>query len=237
MRTGSNAAHDDRLADGMRQQRALIAEAESDGAEQHGWKAGFGAPAARERFELDAPLVGALLDRTRLNPGVAVPIGTWRDARAEAEIAVLMGADVAGDATGAEAISAVAALAPAIELVDLHPAPESPSEALAGNIFHRHWITGAFTDVTGEWDVSDLVADIAAMGADLGPVDDVAALTGDAGETLAEIARIGARQGRGLRRGDVVILGAIVPPVPVAAGGDFRFALSGHAPIAVELTD
>lgn len=236
MRPGSNAAHDDRLDDGMREQRALIAAAEARGAAQYGWKAGFGAPAARERFALDAPLVGALLDGTRLDPGAVVPIGAWHDPRAEAEVAVLLGADVASDATPAQALASVAGFAPAIELIDLHPAPGTPAEALAGNLFHRHWITGEFAELPPGGDLSGLVAEVSTMGVDLAPVRDVEALTGRAADTLVEVARIGARGGRGLLRGDVVILGSVVPPAAIAAGGSFRFTLSGHPAIAVRLT-
>jgi len=237
MRPNGNAAHDDRLDAGMVQQRALLATLEAEGARQAGWKAGFGSTAWRERFGLDAPLVGFLLDRTQLESGAEVAIGAWRDPKAEAEIAVLLGADVPGDATPEQAIAAVESLAPAIELVDSHPAPEQPTEALAVNVFHRHWIVGAFTPAPSGGDLSGLVGEVVVAGEVIGPVDDVEATTGRAADTLAEVARIGARHGRALRTGDVVILGSIVPPVPVAAGSDFRFTLSGHDPVEVSLVD
>lgn len=236
MRSRSNAAHDDRLDDGMREQRALVAAREASGASQCGWKAGFGAPAARERFALDAPLVGALLDRTRLDPGSVVPIGTWRDPRAEAEIAVLLGADVAPGASSEQAWASVAGLAPAIELVDLPPAPDTPAAALAGNLFHRHWITGSFEGPPAGPGLSGLVAEVHVMGGEPGRIDDVEALTGSAAETLLEIARIGERHGRGLLQGDIVILGAVLPPAPIGAAGSFCFTLSGHPTISVDLT-
>jgi 2-keto-4-pentenoate hydratase len=236
MRARGNAAHDERLDDGMRTQRGLVVAAEQQGAEQTGWKAGMGGSPWRERFALDAPLIGALLDRTRLQPGSEVAIGTWHDARAEAEIAVMLGADVPPDATPEQAMAAVSALTAAIELADVHPLPKTPSEALSGNIFHRHWIVGAFLERPIGHTLSGLVADITAMGEDLDPVHDVEAATGPAAETLAEVARIGARHGRMLRRGDVVILGALVPPVRIAPGGIFRHSLRGYDTIEVRFT-
>ena len=221
----------------MLEQRALIARAAAAGATQTGWKVGFGAPAARRRFALEGPLVGALLDSTRLDPGTIVPIGSWRDARAEAELAVLLGEDLDGDVTPTFALRSVVALAPAIELVDVDPAPESPSEALSGNVFHRYWTTGDFVELPPDRALSDLVAHISSMGTHLEPVHDVEELTGSAADTLAEVARIGARQGRGVVRGDVVILGSIAAPSPIRAGGDFRFTLSGHRTIALNFTD
>lgn len=237
MRARSNAAHDERLDEGMQQQRELVAAAEAEGAAQAGWKAGFGAAAARKRFGLEAPLVGALLDRTRLDPGAVVPIGAWEDPRAEAELAVLLGEDVDGDATPERAIASVVALAPAIELVDPYPPPESPRDALAGNVFHRHWITGEFFRLSADLDLSDLSAKIRAMGEDLGTVRDLQAMTGNAAEVLAEVGRIGSRHGRPLLRGDIVILGSVLPPTSVRAGGSFRFTLSGCRPIEVGFSD
>jgi 2-keto-4-pentenoate hydratase len=232
-----NAAHDDRLDEGMQQQRELLLAAEAEGAVRAGWKAGFGASTWRETFALDAPLVGFLLDRTLLPAGAAVPVGSWTAPRAEAELAMRLGGDVAGDASADQALAAVEALAPAIELVDLSPAPTDPSSVLSGNIYHRHWITGTFAPMPADGDISALVAEVTAMGEAMDPIVDVQAATGRAGEVLAEVARIAARHSRGLRAGDVVILGSIVPPTPVGPGGTFRYLLSGHAPLEVTLTD
>jgi 2-oxo-3-hexenedioate decarboxylase len=232
-----NADHDRRLDPGHAMQRSVIAAAEREGAQQVGWKAGFGAPSWRERFDLDAPLVGVLLDRTELTDGMVVSIGSWSEARAEAEVAVRLGHDLPAAATPEQAIAAVVAIAPAIELVDVSPAPEGPSEALAGNIFHRHWMTGAFLPVRGANGFDDLAGDVLAMGTQLGPVTDLEAATGSVAETLSEVARIGARSGRGLQSGDVVILGSITPPIPIAPGGGCRFTLRGHAPIEVRFSD
>lgn len=231
-----NTAHDARLHEGFRQQRTHVAVAESEGAVQSGWKAGFGAPLWQERLALHAPLVGTLLDRTRRDPGCTIAIGTWQDARAEAELAVLLGEDVPPEASPQQARAAVAAVAPAIELVDLSTPPTSPSEALATNLYHRFWLTGTFTELAPGAALSDLAAHVRAMDVDSGPLDDLEALTGRAGDTLAEIARLGAQHGRGLERDDIVLLGSIIPPVAVQPGGSMRYTLGNAQPIEVLFT-
>jgi 2-keto-4-pentenoate hydratase len=237
MATTDNAAHDDRLDAGMLAQAGLLARSEEDGAVQAGWKAGFGTAAWREAFGLDAPLVGFLLDTTRIASGAEVGIGDWTTPRAEAEIAVRLGADVSGDADPASALAAVDAIAPAIELVDISPAPEDPNGVLSGNIFHRLWLTGEFDTARAGGRLDGLVGEVSVMGETLPSVTDVQAATGRAGEVLAEVARMAARHGRGLRAGDIVILGSIVPPAAIAAGGSFRYTLSGFTTIAANLTD
>jgi 2-keto-4-pentenoate hydratase len=237
MTATDNAAHDDRLDAGMRSQSELLARSEGDGAVQAGWKAGFGTAVWRETFGLDAPLIGFLLDTTRIASGAEVGIGDWTTPRAEAELAVRLGSDVAGDADPASALAAVDALAPAIELVDICPAPEDPSGVLSGNIFHRLWLTGEFDTARAGGRLEGLVGEVSVMGETLPLVTDVQAATGRAGEVLSEVARMAARHGRGLRAGDIVILGSIVPPAAIAPGGSFRYELSGFAAIEADLTD
>jgi 2-oxo-3-hexenedioate decarboxylase len=232
-----NAAHDDRLDAGMRSQSELLARSESDGSVQAGWKAGFGTSTWKETFGLDAALVGFLLDTTRIVSGAEVAVSGWTNPRAEAELALRLGADVPGDAGPADALAAVDAVAPAIELVDIAPAPESPTDALEGNIFHRWWLTGAFDTARAGGRLEGLVGRVDVMGETLPEVTDVEAATGPAGEVLAEVARIAARHGRGLRAGDIVIVGSIVPPAAIGPGGTFCYELSGYDPIEAVLTD
>lgn len=229
-----NSAHDHRLDPGMASQTERLRDAESNGARQIGWKAGFGTTTWRERFGLTAPLIGFLLDTSRSQPDAHVPIGAFVSPYGEAEIAMRIGKDLPGDASPGQALAAVDAIAPAIELIDLDPLPTDPDKALTGNIFHRHWITGAFDTARAGGDFSGLTGHVTIMGKTLTPVTDLEALTGSASEVLAEVARMAARHGRGLRASDIVILGSIVPPAAIAPRGKMHYVL-GDAP-ALEVT-
>lgn len=236
MQPTGNAPHDERLDPGMATQMELLRTARAEGAEQAGWKAGLGTTTWQATLGTDAALVGFLLDRTRIADGAVVPVGTWSDARAEAEIAFRFDREVAGDASPEEVMAAVDAIGPAIELVDIHPAPEDPASALAGNLYHRAWLIGDLVPMDA--DVLDgYVGRVTAMGEALDPVDDVQSATGAADGVLTEIARIAARHGRGVRAGDLVLLGAIRPPSAIGPGGSYHFELSGHRPIEVSFSD
>lgn len=236
MTRGDDDAVDPRLAAGMRRQQELVEGLEGAGAQRMGWKAGLGSPAARERLGLSAPLVGTLLDTTRVESGATVDIAAWTAPVAEAEIAVRLAVDVPGTASATQALGSVGAFAPAIELVDLAPPPREPTSVLAGNIYHRNWITGAFVEVP--------VGTLRLAGRDItvedgdGPVrtDDPEALTGTVGSVLVEVARMAERVGPGLRAGDVVLLGAVVPPRPAAPGGSFSVVLDGAGTVAVRFS-
>ena len=233
MDTGADPL-DARLAAGIVRQQALLQDATAGGATVLGWKAGLGAPTMRTSLGLAAPLVGFLFDTSRLRSGATVDVTPWTAPRAEAEIAVRLDADVPDGASETEAIAAVAALAPAIELVDLSPPPLDPTEVLAGNIYHRAWLIGPFAPVGGTLTLEDRSLTVTMPDGRTVVVEALEALTGTAGAVLAEVARMAGRIGRGLRADDVVMLGSVVPPHPVAPGEALAVAL-GDATVEVSL--
>jgi 2-keto-4-pentenoate hydratase len=207
---------DDRIRAGMREQLAVRDERVAAGERQIGWKVGFGAPAAKTALEIDRPLVGYLMEAGRLADGAEVPIGGWTKPMLEAEIAVLMARDVAGDASWADVRAAIGGLAAAIELADVDVPPTDVRAILAGNIFHRHVLFGPVdpSRSTGEGIGARVLID----GAEIAATDDPAALTGELVEVVRLTAESLAACGERLRAGEVVITGSALPPQPVAAG-------------------
>ena len=137
---------DPRIARGTARMLVLREQTIADGAEPLGWKAGFGAPAALAKLEIDRPLVG-FLTRDRLLPsGATVSVADWANPMFEAEVAAHLSADIGPGATPAEALAAVGGWSVAIELADVSPPPSDIEEILAGNIFHRHVLLGPVVD-------------------------------------------------------------------------------------------
>lgn len=214
---------DPRVAEGMREQLASRQARLRAGERPLGWKVGFGSPGALERLSLDRPLVGFLTDAGLLNDGADVPLAGWTAPTLEAEIAVRLGADVPGDASRAAVRAAVGGIAPAIELADVHPPPADVARILAGNIFHRHVVLGDF-DSTRR-DATGVTGRVLRNGLEIAATAEPAALTGDLLEVVRSAAKALAACGEALRAGEVVITGAVVPPIRVAPGERFRFEL------------
>lgn len=202
------------MARGTARMLALREQTIAEGAEPLGWKAGFGAPAALAKLEIDRPLVG-FLTRDRLLPsGATVSVADWANPMFEAEVAAHLAADIGPGATPAEALAAVGGWSVAIELADVSPPPNDIEEILAGNTFHRHVLLGP---VEGSLS-SPLSFSVLKNGEEVAATSDPEALTGELGVVLASMADTLYACGAGLRAGDVVITGSVVPPIAVVDG-------------------
>ena len=90
-------------------------------------------------------MVGYLTDRTELRSAATVAIGGWTRPMIEAELAVqLRGPLSVGDDAG-EAAAVIAGVSLAIEVVDVSIPLHHTEDVLAGDIFHRHFVTGGFS--------------------------------------------------------------------------------------------
>lgn len=217
----------DRLAPGLlAQQLKLHAELDS-GEEQAGWKLGFGSPTAKTNLELSAPLTGYLLASARVESGSHVSVAGWTKPIAEAEVAVRMCRDVAADASVDEVIAAIGAFLPAIELADADLPFTDPVPILAGDIFQRHYVLGA--PVTQGWgDGPEALSGLVLVHEAQHSVSDTQELTGRVVDNLVHLAHVAQEYGRGLRADDIVLLGSVIPPVPLVAGDSFTFELSNQ---------
>jgi len=202
-----------RIQLGMRAQLAARRQLLDAGAAPIGWKIGFGAPAAMAKLGIAAPLVGYMTDRSLVASGAAVSLSGWAKPLAETEIAVHMGRDLAGDAGPSEAVSAIAALGPAIELADLDRPPEDPQTILSGNIYHRHVILGPRDTARAGARLDEWSGRVARNGAETARVNDLEANTGNILDLVLHVAATLSAFGERLRGGDVVICGAVVPPI------------------------
>jgi 2-keto-4-pentenoate hydratase len=186
---------------------ALLARRDTElaaGSRQVGWKIGFNGEALQAHFGLDGPVVGYLCD-VGVTPGDAtVSLAGWTGPAVEVEVAIRVGPD-----------HEVAALAPALELVDLNLPFDELEPILAGNIFQRGVVFG--DEVPGV-DPFDVVVSVEKGGLVVAEGE----LTEDPATTLAVTRAFLAQHGATLEEGHRVIAGTLVAPLAVAPGDDLR---------------
>jgi 2-keto-4-pentenoate hydratase len=187
---------------GMRAQLARRDAALAAGAVAVGWKIGFNTAPIQEHFGLTDPVVGYLLDTGVSADGDSVSLSGWGTPAVEVEVAVRVGDD-----------GAVAALAAALELVDLDISFDDIEPVLAANICHRGVIFGDEVPGVDPW---AMVATVTKGG----EVVAEGVLAEDPAETVLFVRSYLAGHGAVLGAGDRIIAGSVVAPVAVAPGDE-----------------
>ncbi len=107
-----------------------------------GWKIGFNDRASQQRMALTAPVLGYLRHDRLLESGGVFRVPANSTIKAEVEVAIRIGRDVAAGVTAAQAENAIAALAPAIEVVDVTQPLDGIEALLRGNLYHAAVLIG-----------------------------------------------------------------------------------------------
>lgn len=170
------------------------------GAERVGWKIGFNTPAAQQEAGIDTPAIGYLTSATTVRYGAHLSLEGVTRAMVEPEVAIEVG-DF-GDA---------AALAAAIEVVDVDAPFSDVERVVAANIFHRAVLLGDFRP---NYPPPRTVA-VLVNGQDRHRVE---VDQFDAEEVISFVSRELAEVGETLQPGDKIIAGSLTPPVEISPG-------------------
>lgn len=218
------------LDDAYAVQAELVALKRAEGRRQIGWKIGLTSRAMQEALKITTPDSGVLFDDMLFQGGATVPAGHYIQPRVEAEIAFLMGADLAGEnVTRADVVAATAHVAPALEILDTRILRADPATgrariitdtvsdnaANAGIVLgsQRHSVTTFDLRWVGAVVKRDGVVEETGLGA--GVLDDP--VTG----ILWLVHRL-ARYGHGLKAGEIVLSGSFIRPIEAPPGSRFQ---------------
>lgn len=218
------------LDDAYAVQAELVALKRAEGRRQIGWKIGLTSRAMQEALKITTPDSGVLFDDMLFQGGATVPAGHYIQPRVEAEIAFLMGADLAGDqVTRADVVAATAQVAPALEILDTRILRADPATgrariitdtvsdnaANAGIVLgpQRHAVTAFDLRWVGAVVKRNGVVEETGLGA--GVLDDP--VTG----ILWLVHRL-ARYGHGLKAGEIVLSGSFIRPIEAPPGSRFQ---------------
>jgi 2-keto-4-pentenoate hydratase len=201
-----------------------------------GHKVGLTSKAMQELLGVDEPDFGVLLDDMFVEEGCTLGVGALLQPRVEAEIAFVLGRDLAGPGVNtADVVTATAGVLPALEVVDSRIAQWRIRlvDTVADNAScGRVVLGGRLTPITA--------VDLRLVGVlfyrNGVPIDSGAgaAALGNPAVCVAWLANTLGRLGSGLRAGDVVLPGALHRMVPVRLGDVFRaeFAHLGDVTVA-----
>jgi 2-keto-4-pentenoate hydratase len=219
---------DPRIVAGMAAQGRLRESRLQAGERRVGWKAGLGTASAMQALSIAAPVAGFLTNAslaTGLTTSDGLSIEAWRNARLEAEVAVRVDRPVPAGSDRETAAEAIAEMAPAVEIVDLGD-PTDLEQVLAGNVFHRAFLFGAFVPVTPAALAAARLT-VRQHGEDERAGIDPAEVLGDLVEVVRAMADQIPLSADELQAGDVIMTGSAIAPIPLGGGERFEVVLDG----------
>jgi 2-keto-4-pentenoate hydratase len=228
------------LADAYAVQMEWTAMRERRGEKILGRKIGLTAKAVQEQLGVDQPDYGTLWQSSfyeARDGRVTVPAADYISPRIEGEVAFLIGKSLKGpNITPADIIAATEACALGVEIVDSRIADWKIkiNDTIADNASY-----GGFT--LGPWGKRLRDADLAAIGMTISQNGTQvaegtgAAVLGSPAISCAWLANKLLAFGVSLEPGDVVISGALMKMIPIAAGDSFVFELAGQPALAVTI--
>ena len=210
------------IADGYAIQAHNVARRVAAGATVCGRKLGLTSRRTQQMLGVDEPTFGVLTDGMLVDDGAELSLTELVAPRVEAELAFVLAGDLAGPGvTTADALAAIGEVLPALEVVDSRVAQwrSRIADTVADNAGAARVVLGSATPVAG--------LDLRLLGVLLSrngtPIDSGAgaAALGHPAAALGWLANTLAGFGEGLRRGDVVLAGALTRMVPARPGDRF----------------
>lgn len=199
-----------------------------------GWKIGFNDRVSQERMGLSAPAVGFLHRGALLASGDTYHVAPGASIKVEMEIALRIGRDVAADATLEGSEAAIAATAPAFEIVDVTQRLEGIEALLRGNLYHAAVLLGPEVNRVTNDPRRDIRGRLQIVNGEVREVES-RRLPARFGEFVQVVAATLGRHGERLSAGDWIICGSTIEPVSVAPGDHIKGEITSLAPIELSI--
>jgi 2-keto-4-pentenoate hydratase len=190
-------------------------------------------PAVQQQLGIDAPVIGHLTSATLIEPRSAHSMSGGKRVGVEPEVAIHVQRAVEGAAAADRALDAIAALGPAIEIVDIDASLRDVQSIVAANVFHRGVLLGS---PSAGRDLHGMSAQLLIDGAPAGQVVDVARAL-DLGEIVSRVADLLASAGERLEPGDVIISGSVTPIAWVEPGSEATLELGRLGSLGVTFVE
>jgi 2-oxo-3-hexenedioate decarboxylase len=198
-------------------QSASIRQRLARGEHRVGVKMGFTARAKMVQMGIDDVIWGRLTSAMQEEEGAAVAFSRFVHPRVEPELAFVLKRPLAGKVTAVEALAAVEAIAPALEIVDsrYQDSRFTLPEVIADNASSSGFVVGAWHDP--RTDFSNLGMTLSIDGRVV-QVGSSAAILGHPLRALVAAARLSAAAGEPLQAGWVIMAGAATPAAWIKPG-------------------
>jgi 2-oxo-3-hexenedioate decarboxylase len=194
------------------------------GEKRIGMKMGLTSRAKMVQVGVSDMVWGRLTDKMREEEGATVSLSRYIHPRAEPEIAFLMKKPLAGIVSPIEAMAAVEAVAPAIEMIDSRydNFKFDVGDVIADNSSSSGFVVGNWFAV--DTDISNLGIILSVNGRPI-EIGSTAAILGHPVRSLVAAARMVGAAGEALNPGDIVLAGGATAAIAMVAGQTIECAV------------
>jgi len=191
-----------------------------------GLKQAFTNRAMMQRMGISEPVTGLMCRDMQLADGATLDMATVFKPRVEVEVIFKLAQALPADATPAQALERVEALAVAIEIVDSRYSDFrfASQDVVADNASGCGFVVGA-------WQAPGVALDDRAVTLE---IDGAVVASGTTAsildhplQALCNVARLAARDGRPLEAGSWVLAGSAIDPYPIQSGNRIRARIDG----------
>ena len=220
-------------------QQLNVAERLAAGRTVVGRKIGLTSHAVQQQLGVDQPDFGVLLDDMAYADGDTIAYSTVLQPRAEAEIAFVLGSDLAdGELDHARVRAAVDHVVAALEVCGSRVADWDISfgDTVADNASCGVFVLGSERRTLEEVTPRDVTMSMTIDGEEVSTGTGAACL-GDPVEAVLWLARQARELGEPLRAGQVVLSGALGPMRPVPPGAQVRASISGLGTVSATFSE
>lgn len=217
----SESGHELSLEDAYEVQKLSIGRRLSRGEKMVGVKMGFTSRAKQIQMGLSDLIWGRLTDAMRVEDGGEIDLSDYVHPRAEPELVFLLKKPLAGIVTVIEAMAAVEAVAPAIEIIDsrYQNFKFNLPDVVADNSSSSSFVTGAWQKP--DTDFSNLGIALEFNGAPV-QIGSSAAILNHPARALTAASRVAGEAGMTLEPGWVVMAGGATAAHALTAGDSVR---------------
>ena len=212
------------LDDAYRLQLALI---DRRGDKRIGWKVGLTSRAIQQQFEVHEPVFGCLLANGKLASGHVFRRDELIAPGFENELCIVMGADLAPDATPADVAAAIARVHPAFEIIETRgDLTRQLALALADNAQQKGFVLGPAVERAALPELDKVMVSVRINNVEVATGDGSAVL-GHPYNSVAWLAAKLAQFGERVKAGDWIMSGSFTRQFPLAKGDRIAAQFAG----------
>lgn len=202
-------------------QALSVARRRARGERRAGFKMGLTSRAKMQQVGVSEVIWGRLTDAMRLPEAGDLHRARYVHPRVEPEIAYILKRPLEGEVTAAEALAAVEAIAPAVEIIDsrYRDFKFALPDVVADNSSSSGFFVGSWASPTTDVSNLGIVMEVNGRPVQIGST---AAILGNPIRSLVAAARLVSRAGERLEPGDIVLAGGATAAHPLTPGQHVR---------------